>query len=403
MKKDFELSRRDPIAHNALINQRREEEARKLRQHVASFPQHPRTYSHPPHSTQPSRWDTHMIATGDMLLPPSTAPAAGPLFYAPLVATPSAAVSPNLDQPRIESLPDSNSKTGKGASVPAPEQIRSSSVAHRRLSKTPEFTSHDLQKHLEESITFLSKNQAPQLEEALGQAIGNLFGSGSLNVSPVNKGLVSKALQKATRKDFQAIISKKCNENKYEQMPDSLQLSYARELRSFIVQKAKTEEEHRRLAGGVRLLLDKESVNPKILLKVLGDTLRPVKLNSPTDVVAGGQMQPDNTTSGQPTQAEGQTKMATPAVKQNSSHQETGLELVGGANGRKAEMKDRVNGSKEKKGGRKRSLPADGEHASKKAKHAPAVTPNFASSKSMEKMFEDLQSREAARPSKGGS
>ncbi|CAD6581667.1 MAG: hypothetical protein ASARMPRED_000675 [Alectoria sarmentosa] len=39
MKKDFELSRRDPMAHNALINQRREEEARRLRQHVASFSQ----------------------------------------------------------------------------------------------------------------------------------------------------------------------------------------------------------------------------------------------------------------------------------------------------------------------------------------------------------------------------
>ena len=82
MKKDFELSRRDPIAHNALITQRREEEARKLRQHVASFPHQSTTYSHPPHSTQPSRWDTHLIATRDMLLPPSTAPAGGPSFYA---------------------------------------------------------------------------------------------------------------------------------------------------------------------------------------------------------------------------------------------------------------------------------------------------------------------------------
>lgn len=239
MKKDFELSRRDPIAHNALINRRRDEEARKLRQYVASFPQQPVTSTHPPHSTQPSRWDEPLIATGDMLLPPSTAPAGGPLLYASSVANSSAVVPPNLDQPQIGSLPDSNSKAGKGPSVPAPSQTRSSSVAPRRLSRTPEFTSHDLQKHIEE------------------------------------------------------------------------------------------------------------------------------------------------------------TEKASPAAEQKPGHHTAKESPISGVSGHKIEMK----GSKGKKGGRKRSVPADEELTRKKAKRAPAHTPNSAFSEEMRKTFDNLLRREAARPS----
>lgn len=68
---------------------------------------------------------------------------------------------------------------------------------------------------------------------------------------------------------------------------DSLRLSYARELRISVVQKAKTEEKHRRLTSGVRSLLDKEPVSPTILLKFLGDNLQPVKPQPLTDVDEG--------------------------------------------------------------------------------------------------------------------
>lgn len=400
--KDAELSRRDPAAHNALVYQRREEEIRKLRQHVASFPQKSGTSTHPPYSTQSLRCDTALIATGDMLLPPSTAPTAGPLLYAPMAANPSSAVLPSLDQPHFP-LPAIDSEAGTGASIPASKHRRSTLVAPRRLSGTPEFTSHDLQNHIEDSITFLSENQTPHLEEVLREAIDNLFGNGSLDGSPINKGWVPKALQKATCEDFQAIISRKCLENKYEQIPDSLQLSYARGLRTFIVKRAKSEEELHRLAAGVKHLLDEESVNPKILLKVLGDKIRHVKPDPPTDVVAGGQIQSEEMVSVQPEQTDGQTKKAIPAAEQNSGHHKSGSGPMSGDNVHKADTKGKRNGSKQKKGGRKRSLLADDEHASKRAKRAPAVTPHFASSESMKKTFENLLSREAARHLKGGS
>ena len=153
-----------------------------------------------------------------------------------------------------------------------------------------------------------------------------------------------KALEKATREDFQTIISRKCLEDKYGQISDSLQLSYAGELRNFIRRKAKTEEEHRHLASGVRDLLDKESVSPKLLLKVLRKKLLPVK--------------PDS---------------SSPAV----------------------------NGSKEKRGGRKRSVSADEEHTRKKLKVGRAPRLELTPSKVMEKTFEDILSREAARSSTG--
>ena len=275
----------------------------------------PAASPYPMTSTQPVRWDAPMVATGDMLLAPSTAPDAasdiGSMLYTPLVENPRAIISPNLDQPEPEPLAASNSEAGKGSSVSAPKQTRPSFVASR-LSRTPESTSQDLQKQIEESITLLYNNRVPELEEALGEAIGNLFSDGSLDGSPINKGLVPKALQKATREDFHAIISKKCLENKYEQIPDSLRTSYsyARQLQNFIVQKAKTEEEHRHLASGLRQLLDNESVSPIILLKVLEDKLRPVKPDPPTDVAVGEQAQPNISSNGQPEQVDGQTKRA---------------------------------------------------------------------------------------------
>lgn len=68
---------------------------------------------------------------------------------------------------------------------------------------------------LEESITILSNNQGPRLEVSLREAIGNLFsGKQSMGESPVNKGIVPKALQKATHEDFQAVMLRICLENK---------------------------------------------------------------------------------------------------------------------------------------------------------------------------------------------
>ena len=395
MQKDEQLRRRDPKAYCAMILERKEKELRPFRQAPThSLPSATAVY--PATGSQPVRWDAPMLATGEMLRPPSTAPNAasgtGSMLDIPRVLTNNAAVSTTLDQPRPRPLSPSSPTAGKGTSINGLNQMKPI-VEPQFRSKTPEFTSHDLQKHIEDSITFLAKNHISQLEEALGEAIGNLFRDGPSDGSVINKGLVPKAMRKATREDFQAIISRKCLENKYEQIPESLRLKYARQLRGFIVQKAKTEEEHRRLASKVKLLLDNESVNPEILLKVMGDTLRPVK---PTEVEVIGQNQPDTNVDGLPEHVEA-TKKALPAAEQRVDRHESESGPINGVNNHETKL----NGSKEKKGGRKRSVPADEEHSRKKAKRASAPATNFAESN--HKMFTNLLNRETARgSSKGG-
>ena len=401
MQKEEQLRRRDPKAHMAMILGRRERELQSLQQDAVWHNPPPTAPVHPMTSTQRVRWDTPMIATGDMLRPPSTASDAtlddGSALNAPLVVSPSVVVSPNLHQPDSGPVSSSISKTGKGASVPAPKQTPSGFVAPRRLSGTSKFSVHDLQNHIDNPIGFLANNQVAQSEEALREAIGNLFGEGPLDGSSINKGMVPKALQKATREEFQAIISRKCLGNKYEHMGDSLRSFYARGLRSFIVQKAKTEEEHRRLASGMKRLLDRESISPAILLKVLSDRLGPAKSDAPTDVVADGQLKPDDTMSGQSApvhgQTDGSTEKAVPTAKQHPGNHKSDSVPISGLNGHMSEKN-------ENKGGRKRTLAADDKHSNKKMRRAPASAPKSPSLE-MEKTFENLLSREAARSSRG--
>lgn len=71
-----------------------------------------------------------------------------------------------------------------------------------------------------------------------------------------------------------------------------------------------------------------------------------------------------------------------------------------GVNGHNAEMNEDMNHNKENKGARKHRLAADEERVSKKAKRAPVA--NLTPSEEMEKIYEGLLSREAARPSERG-
>ena len=402
MQKAEQLRRRDPKAHTAMILGRRERDMLLLQQH---------TLSHNPslaasdlmNSTQPVRCDAPVIATGDMLRPPSTAPdtsfGTGRMLNAPSIVPISATVSRSLHQPESVPLSASASNTGRGASVPALNQMQPGLVAPQWLSQAPKFSTHDLQNHIDDSISFLAKNQVAQLEEALREAIGNLFGEGSLDGSVSNKGLVPEPLEKATCEDFQAIIKRKSSENRYEPVPHLLLLTYARELRRFIIQKAKTEEEHRHLASGLKHLLDKESINPELLLKVLRDKLRPSKPNAPSDVVAGGPTQPDHTVNGQSALKRGLRESATAMAQETSGHPKSGSKLISSFNGHKAEMNGIQIISKQKKGGQKRSRAAEDEHQRKKIKHAPARTPNLSPSQATDKLFKDFLTREAARSS----
>lgn len=405
MQIEERLRRRDPKAHTAMILERRERDTRPLQQYAPLHDPPPTAFVSSMTGTQQVRWDAPMIATGDMLRPPPTASdptlGTGIMLDAPTNANSSSIISPNPDRPQSGFLSLTTTRAGKAASVPASEEAQSGLVAPGRLIGIPKFTTHDLQNHIDNSVTFSANNRVAQLEEALGEAISNLFGEGALERSINNKGLVPKALQKSTREEFQAIISRKCLENNYGHVDESLRLSYARDLRTFIVQKAKNEEEHRHLASGLKNLLDKQSISPKTLLKVLGDKLRPSKPDPSTDNAAGHQILPDHTVSGQLEQKDGPTERTTTAAGPESSFQKSGSGPVSSINGHKTGMNELMDGSTDTRGGRKRSAAAHHEHPKKKVKSAVAPTPNSSPPKTMEKNFTNLRRRKAARAARG--
>lgn len=405
MQKEERLRRRDPKAHTAMILERRERGTRPLQQYATLHNPPPTASVDPMTSTQQVRWDAPMIATGDMLRPPPAASnpilGGGIMLDAPTNANSSSVISPNPDQPQSGSLSPTITRAGKAASIPTSEQTQSGLVAPGRLIGTPKFTTQDLQNHIDNSVTFSPNNQVAQPEEALAKAIGDLFGEGPLERSLNHKGFVPKALRKATREEFQAMISRKCSENKYGHVDESLRPSYAHELRTFIVRKAKNEEEHRHLASGLKNLLDKQSINPKTLLKVLGDKLRTSKPDPCTDNAVGRQILPDHTVSGQLEEMDEQAERTSTAAEPESGFQKSGSGRVSSINGHRTGMNELMDGSTDSRGGRKRSAAADHEHPKKKVKSALAPTPNSSSPKTMERNFANLLRREAARATRG--
>ena len=373
MQKEEQMRRRNPKAHTATILARKEKDLRSLQN--KNTPLHiptPTASVNPINSTQQVRWDTPMIATGEMLRLPSTAPhvtlGTESMLDASLITDQGETLSTNLDELRSGSL-SSTSGIGEGTSIPAPKHTQSSLDVHQRLSGTPKLTAHDLQNHIDKSITTDADTQIARQEEALSKEVRKVLGKGSSGGSQTHNGRIPKELQKATRQEFQAIISKTCSPG----------LSHARGLQDFIVQKAKSEEEYRYLASEAKRLLEEESFNPKILLKVLSDISRLPKLDAPTNNVEGAQVQPNDTVNGPPGPIHGPTQTNSGATEHGPGHHENGS--------------GSLNDIQENKGGRKRGAPADHEHPTKKVKATPVT----------EKIFVDLLRREAARSSRGGS
>ena len=410
MQKAEQMRRRNPKVPTTMILTRRETDLPSSKQNAPLHNPTPPVSLSPTNSTHQVRWDAPMIATGEMLRLPSSAPdvtlRTESMLDAPSVINHGEGMSINLDEP--ESGPSSSTPgTGGGTSVSALKQTESSLDVSQRLSGTTEFTAHDLQNHIDKSITSVAIDQIARQEEALGKAVRDILGEGSVNGSQPHKVQVPKALQKATRQQFKAIISRKGSENEYKHVADPPGLSYARELRDFIVQKAKSEEEYRRLASRLTHLLEEESTNPKMLLKVLTDTLRPPKVDTPTNNVEGSRVQPNDTVNGQPGPIHGRTETATGATEHGLGHQETGSGSLDDFNSHEQQKIESIgpslklvppsngmaNSSQENKGERKRSGSADHERPKKKVKPAPAH----------EKMFLGLLRREAARSSPGGS
>ena len=366
LQKVERLRRRDTKAYMAMILERKERDLRQVQNDIALPSLPPTADVHPTASIQRDRSDAPMIASENILRPPSTA----------LDAT--IGSESTLNPPSI-------------AGFDSPQGF----------SGTSRFSTLDLQNHVEGSVT-LFQNRVSRLEEGLKGAIVNLFGNGPMDWSSANEGLiVPKAMYKATHESFEKIISRKCSENQYEYVPDSVRSLHASALQKYIIQKAKTMMEYVHLVSEVKRLLDMESIHPSILLDILGSQQGSANLDGPLHVLANGEVHLDETSSRQADLPDQSASSASPAIKRNLKSFEYEPGHINGVDGHKAESNGMPNGVKEKKRGRERSVSADDGPTSKKPKHAPQSTNNpFA--ETMEETFGRLLSREAARSAKMG-
>ena len=390
MQKAEQLRRRDPKAHTAMISARKES---YIRQQYTPSHQPPPAASVPlMYSTQHVRWDAPMIATGDMLRPPSPAPGitAGTdsMLNRPLVESAGAASATNLDQHESGLLSSFTLKAGERASVSTPKQTLSSVAVPQQLSGTPKFTTHDLQNHIDGSVTSLPNGQVARPEEGLSDGAANVGGKGPSDERLNSEGLVPKTLQESTRREFQEIISRKSLEPRGDNLTELRWSTYARELQDLIVQRATTEVEYLRLALEVKHLLNRASMKPKALLKFLDDKFKSSKPKISTDVPEDG-IQSDKTLSGQLESIHENPERATTKAQQHPGQQVYRLDPISGIDSHKTGINETMNGSQQDKGERKRCAAEDDEHPKKKIK----------STSVSDKIFVDLLRREAARDS----
>ena len=161
MQKEEQLRRRNPKAHTVMMLERREREFRQSQQYASSHSMPPAGV-HPVASTHQVPFGAPVVETGDMPhfvpMAPNATPGIQSVLNPPLVASQSLAVSPNLGQSESE-LRSSTSETDQGASIKSPKQTQSSFIAPQHSSETSQFTTHDLQKHIDESNSFSKKTQ----------------------------------------------------------------------------------------------------------------------------------------------------------------------------------------------------------------------------------------------------
>ena len=176
MQKEEQLRRRNPKAHMEMLSGRRERDLRQSQQYVSSHGMppvavihpaavlhstpvvHPTAAVHPVIGTPQVRYGAPVEETDDMPCATSMAPgtdtgiesALNALFF----ASHSPAESPNPGQSKSEVLSSSTPETAPGASVTSLNQTQSSFIAPQHSSETPQFTTHDLQRHINDSTSF---------------------------------------------------------------------------------------------------------------------------------------------------------------------------------------------------------------------------------------------------------
>ena len=297
MQKDEQLRRRDPVKYFAMIERRKQTLIHQVQQ-ATRVPTTPRSKQASVVSTQQAG-EHNKIADPDstlQLIPvpsPSHLPAKDKASssIAPPRGTcaeemppPAAAnphVTPTLRVERSISTPAStlHMKSKSGVATSPDAHTRSSSADPSSLTIShPALAPGSLDKQLLDrqllvpapSPTAAGDGDA-EILDALNSAIANLFGrtNASSDESLIEKEVMSETVQDTAKEDFYAAMSAKGMRNPILALADAARKLYAQELSHIISEMSSNEAEYRRLVAGVKVLLERDEVKPKHLVKVM--------------------------------------------------------------------------------------------------------------------------------------
>lgn len=123
----------------------------------------------------------------------------------------------------------------------------------------------------------LASEEQDAVERELELAVANLFSVNDKSpcVKLLGEKRVADTVSKEAQENLQAIISRRGLDENAIDVPNRMCTSYAGEMRHLLDEQTSNETDYRRQSSGLMLLLARDEVDPKVLLRVLFDKLRP--------------------------------------------------------------------------------------------------------------------------------
>ncbi len=297
MQKDEQLRRRDPVKYFAMIERRRQALIHQVQQ-ATRVPNTPGSKQASAMGTQqagehdkiadpdstlqlipvpsPSHFPTKDTASSSIAPPRSTCAEDMP----PPPAASNPHVTPTLRIERAISTPASTLPMKYTSGVATSDaHTRSSSADPSSLTASPPALAPgcldkqllDRQLLVPDPSPTASGDGDAEILDALNNAVANLFGhtKTSSNESLTEKGAMSEKIRDIAKEEFYAAMLAKGLRNSILALADAARKLYAQELSHIIFEMSSNEAEYRHLVAGVKVLLERDEVKPKHLVKVM--------------------------------------------------------------------------------------------------------------------------------------
>lgn len=397
IKAKEQIRRRNPQAHHEM-NQKR---IQAVQEHTRSHPPTSGITGHGPPGTQIPQHQAYFSSKTAMTMPPSTAPSLPmnmgglPDPYAPKVGLARPIINdPSESRTPVARGPEKLSALALQANSPSMDLALPGNGAQRISSSDRIFRPPG-----PEPVTSESVGRDREKEDAVLTAVDDLFRSKhGRSSNPLDSETIPLGAQKAAQMQFSTAMLKHNLDSNGVAIPLGARPMHADNLVKLILEQSVGETEFEYFVSGIRQLLERDNVDPDVLLKVMSTKLQRtpiVPLSSlDHDKPAPSSDKNKNTSIGPSSPINVESNGRKPPGGMLSS---LGPSHVDESN---SNMNDRSVARHKSKDGatRKHSLPAEGVDGSRK-RQMPAITPGLPSSKSIESQFDEFLSREASRSS----